>query len=311
MQRPPCVSVGLPVFNGEAYLDSAIRALLAQDFTDFELIVCNNASADGTAAIAAAWAAKDPRVRVFTNETNIGAEGNFNRVFEFARGRYIRWAAHDDLVASDHLRRCVSQLEASPDVVLCSSWVHIIDAHDRVIGFYDGGLAGAESTDTAARFAAAILSRHLCTDLFGVIRVDALRKTRLHGPYYGADRALLAELALLGRFAHVPLPLFLNREHPARSSRAGGRWRVAGGLPSLVLFNDYWRAVTSHVGDRRTRFICRLLLLRWWASDWNFARLIAEMITRVCPRFESVVLRLKLRFYGSMPQIQRTPPPHR
>src|SRR5687767_13012947 len=75
--RPPRVSIGLPVFNGEAYLDAAIESLLAQDFTDFELIVCDNASTDNTPAIAAAWAAKDSRVLVYRNETNVGAEANF------------------------------------------------------------------------------------------------------------------------------------------------------------------------------------------------------------------------------------------
>jgi glycosyltransferase involved in cell wall biosynthesis len=303
-ERPPCVSVGVPVLNGEAYLDGALGSLLAQDFPDFEVIVCDNASTDRTAAIVAAWAAKDPRVRVFRNETNIGPESNFNRVFTLARGRYFRWAAHDDLVAPEYLRRCVAALEASPDAVLANSTAQIIDAHGDIIGFYDGGVAGAESPDTAVRFAALVLSRHLCTDLFGLIRTAALRKTRLHGTYFGSDRALLAELSLLGRFVHLPMPLFQNREHPGRFSRAVGLWR---GLPSLVLLSDYYRAITSHINDRRTRFICRLHLLRWWVSNWNFARVIAELITQVHPPFESVVHRLKLRFYGPLPQIRRTP----
>jgi hypothetical protein len=86
-----------------------------------------------------------------------------------------------------------------------------------------------------------------------------------------------------------------------------GRWRGAGGLPSLVLFGDYRRAVTSHISDRRTRQACRLHLLRWWARDWNLARVIAEMITSVHPPFENVVNRLKLHFYGPLPQIRRIP----
>jgi glycosyltransferase involved in cell wall biosynthesis len=298
----------LPVFNGEAYLDAALGSLLAQDFTDFEVIVSDNASTDSTAAIAAAWATKDARVRVYRNETNIGAERNFNRVFELARGRYFRWAACDDLVAGEYLRRCVAELEASPDAVLCQSGTHIIDAHNRVIAFYDGGLAGAESPDTAVRFAALILSRHLCTDFFGVIRADALRRTRLNGLYYGSDRSLLAELALLGRFVHVPMPLFLNRDHPSRSSRAMGRWRAPGGLPSLMIYSDYRRAVASHISDRRTRQLCRLHLLRWWASDWNLVRIIAEMITSVHPPFENVVNHLKLYFYGPLPQVRQITP---
>jgi len=304
LEQPPCVSIGVPVRNGEAYLDRALASLLAQDFTDFEVLICDNVSTDRTVAIADAWAAKDSRVKVFRNDVNIGAERNFSRVFTLARGRYFRWAAHDDLIDPQYLGRCVAALESAPDAVLSNSWVNIIDDQDRVIGFYDGGVAGASSTDTAERFAALVLSRHLCTDLFGVIRTDALRKTQLLGPYFGADRALLAELGLLGRFVHVQAPLFSNREHSGRSSRSLGIWRTAGGLPSLVLLSDYQHAVSTHVSDRRTRLACRMILLRWWASNWNFARVIAEMITRVHPPFEKVVHRLKLRFYGSMPQVQ-------
>ena len=104
---------------------------------------------------------------------------------------------------------------------------------------------------------------------------------------------------------HVPAPLFSNREHAGRGSRGLGLWRTPEGLPSLVLLSDYRQAVSAHVTDRRTRLACRVILLRWWASNWNFARVIAEMITRVHPPFENVVHRLKLRFYGPMPQIQR------
>ena len=238
LEQPPCVSIGVPVRNGEAYLDRALASLLAQDFTDFEVLICDNVSTDRTVAIADAWAAKDSRVKVFRNDVNIGAERNFSRVFTLARGRYFRWAAHDDLIDPQYLGRCVAALEGSPDAVLSNSWVNIIDDQDRVIGFYDGGVAGAYSTDTAERFAALVLSRHLCTDLFGVIRADALRKTKLLGPYYGADRALLAELGLLGRFVHVPAPLFSNREHAGRGSRGLGLWRTPEGLPSLVLLSD-------------------------------------------------------------------------
>lgn len=305
LEQPPCVSIGMPVRNGEAYLDRALASLLAQDFTDFEVLICDNVSTDRTLAIADAWAAKDSRVKVFRNEVDIGAERNFSRVFTLARGRYFRWAAHDDLIDPQFLGRCVAALENTPDAVLANSWVNIIDDRDRVIGFYEGGAAGAHSTDTAERFAALVLARPLCTDLFGVIRTDALRKTQVVGPYYGADRALLVELSLLGRFVRVQAPLFSNREHAGRSSSSLGRWRTPEGLPSFLLLGDYQHAVSKHVSDRRTRLACRIVLLRWWVTNWNFARVIAEMITRVYPPFEKVVHRLKLRFYGPMPQIQR------
>lgn len=304
----PALTIGMPVYNGEAYLEAALSSILAQDYADFELVVCDNASTDRTPLIAAEWASRDPRVRVHRSDTNIGVDLNFDRCVEFARGRYFRWAAADDLVAPGYLGRCVAALEAAPDAVLCQSGVHIIDPTGQVTGLYESGLGDTESGDPARRFAALVLSRHLCTHVFGVMRTQALRATQLLADYYGSDRAFLAELALLGRFVHVPEPLFMNREHPARGSRAMRRKQGSRrGLPLLLLYTDYWRAVSRHVHDRRTRRTCRLHLLRWWFHDWNLARLAAELVAIAFPSVQDLVQRMKLRYYGPLPQVRPIP----
>ena len=82
----PRVSIGLPVYNGEKYLRAALDCVVSQEFKDFELILCDNASTDSTEAICREYAARDPRVRYHRNEKNIGATGNYCRVVELARG---------------------------------------------------------------------------------------------------------------------------------------------------------------------------------------------------------------------------------
>ena len=300
----PRVSIGLPVYNGEAYLDEALRSLTAQDFSDFEIIICDNASTDRTASIAKRWADRDPRIRYFRSDSNIGANPNFNRAFERARGRYFRWAAADDAVNPEYLRRCLTALEANPGAVLCQSLVQIIDGTGCEIGIYDGGVRGAELDDAADRFAASVLSRHLCTHVFGLVRSDALRATRLLPDYYGSDRALLAELALLGRFVLVPAALFKNREHPGRGSRAMRSRSKGRGPPIWNLYVDYWRAITSHVHDPRDGMRCRLHLLRWWLVDWNYARLAVELVGSIWPPLFGWVNRLKVLIYGPLPQLR-------
>src|SRR5262245_582217 len=94
--RQAKVNVGLPVYNGEKYLPNALSRLLEQDFEDFELIVSDNASTDGTQEICRSFAEKDRRVRYFRNETNIGLAANHNRTFELSQGELFKWAAHDD-----------------------------------------------------------------------------------------------------------------------------------------------------------------------------------------------------------------------
>src|SRR5690242_6344650 len=99
----PKVSIGLPVYNGERFLAEAIDSVLAQTFTDFELIISDNASTDRTPEICKAYAEKDSRIRYYRNEENQGASWNFNRVFELSRGMCFQWLAHDDYIAPGFL----------------------------------------------------------------------------------------------------------------------------------------------------------------------------------------------------------------
>ena len=96
--RPvPRVTVGLPVRNGENFLAETLRCFLGQTFTDFEIVVSDNASTDGTADICREFAARDPRIRYLRQGANIGAAANYNAVAEAARGELFTWTAHDDL----------------------------------------------------------------------------------------------------------------------------------------------------------------------------------------------------------------------
>ncbi len=216
----PQVSIGLPVFNGENYIREALQSLLAQTYEDFELIICDNASVDGTAEICLDVAAKDKRVSYFRNATNLGAAPNFNRCVDLSIGRYFKWAAHDDICLPNYLRLCLAVLEREPDVVLCHTSTQVIDARGFVVCDYtreDGRFA---SRDPITRFANAIDNEHTCVSIFGLMRRDVLVRTPRIANYVGSDRNLLAELALHGRIVHVPEVQFLSRDHHERSVRA-------------------------------------------------------------------------------------------
>ncbi len=91
-EKAPKVSIGLAVYNGEKYLGQAIDSILAQTFTDFELIISDNASTDRTPEICKKYAAQDARIRYHRNPTNIGGANNENQTFRMSRGEYFRWA---------------------------------------------------------------------------------------------------------------------------------------------------------------------------------------------------------------------------
>src|SRR5215470_10109303 len=132
MNAAPRLSVGLPVYNGEAYLAESLDALLGQTYEDFELIISDNASTDGTADISQGYVKQDARVRYYRQPRNVGLAPNHNFVVEQARGELFKWASNDDLYARDLLERCVDALDKQPEVVLAHSWTAMIDSSGAV-----------------------------------------------------------------------------------------------------------------------------------------------------------------------------------
>ena len=104
MNEVPRLSIGLPVYNGEKFLAESIESLLGQSYEDFELIISDNASTDGTADICRRYAQQDPRIRYIRQQQNIGSAPNHNFVIEQARGELFKHASHDDLYARDLVR---------------------------------------------------------------------------------------------------------------------------------------------------------------------------------------------------------------
>ncbi|MBB1252147.1 glycosyltransferase family 2 protein [Streptomyces sp. OF3] len=218
MTAPPRLSIGLPVYNGEEYLAEALDALLGQTYEDFELVVSDNASTDGTRDICRKYAAGDSRVRYLRLPRNIGAAPNHNFVFTQCRGELFKWASHDDLYARDLLRRCVEALDERPETILAHSGQAVIDGEGRVKVPYAYGLA-TDSPHPPERFRS-LLFEPGGDDFYGVMRADVLRRVKPHDSYHHADRTFVAEITLHGPFHQVPELLYFRRDHPTRAERA-------------------------------------------------------------------------------------------
>jgi glycosyltransferase involved in cell wall biosynthesis len=216
----PPITVGLPVYNGELYIAEAIDSLLAQTFSDFELVISDNASTDRTVEILRAYAAADERIRLILGDRNKGAAWNYNRVFAECRSEFFRWAASDDCLEATCLERCHETLATAPgDVVLVAPLAIFIGPDGSVLRDGDDHMLVDEASPHARL-------KHVVRDVvsgntaFGLMRARALRATRGHGAFGGADWVLLGELAILGQFWIVPERLFLRREHEGMSRRA-------------------------------------------------------------------------------------------
>ena len=269
----PRLSIGLPVYNGENYLAAALGSLLDQDFRDVELIIADNASTDRTAEICRVFAADDPRVRYLRQRENLGAAANYNRTLEEARGTYFKWAAHDDVCRPRFLSACIDVLDRRPEVVLCHALSEGIDEQGRVKGYYAQERA-FDQPRPAERFWTAISTPHICSAVFGVMRREALLRTIRHGDWVGADRNLLAQLALAGKVVLVPEHLFQRREHAEASihrfededeRRAwfNPRWSGVRARHTWRRWREYARAVRAAELAPAERLACYRCLLRW------------------------------------------------
>lgn len=231
MAAAPRVSLAMPVYNGAWYVGEAITSALAQDFEDFELIITDNASDDATPDICNSFARLDRRIRFVRNPKNLGAAPNYNLGFELARGDYLKWCAHDDLLSTNYVSACLAALEKDPGAALAFGRTVCIDPDGRQIDGQDmDAMDAILDPSPARRFHTAITRSGTCFPIFGLFRRSILARTTLHRPYYGSDRALIAETALLGRCLLVPAATFYNREHPTRSIRmvdhgARSRWQ--------------------------------------------------------------------------------------
>ena len=211
MSGTPRLTVGLPVYNGDRFLAQSIEAILSQTYEDFELIISDNASTDGTAEVCQFYAKHDSRVRYVRQPHNIGAVGNHNFVAEQGSSELFKWASHDDLYARELLERCVDTLDAFPDAVLAHSWTAMIDSSNSVTFGLEYPLATG-SPRAPERFRSALFDRG-GDDFYGVMRRKSLPALR-QGSHHRSDRTMVAGWTLYGSFQMIPEWLYFRREHP-------------------------------------------------------------------------------------------------
>jgi hypothetical protein len=257
MGRGPdaALTIGLPVRNGERFLEAAVDALLAQTFTDFELVICDGGSTDTTPDIALRLAGRDRRVRPVRGPTSGGVPANFAAAFGHARGRYFKWAADDDLHHPSFVERCVRALEADPTAVAAVARARSVDEDGRVLR-PDWGLDPALGADEASvRFGAALAQPRdpIPLAMFAVMRTEALRRSALLWPVPEFDLALVAELALHGRLVEVDEVLFDHLDHRGRSGTAlAADGRGAAHLTGSRSHLPHWHLLGRHLTSVRS-----------------------------------------------------------
>jgi glycosyltransferase involved in cell wall biosynthesis len=211
----------MSVYNGAAHVRTAVESIIAQTYGDFEFVIVNDGSTDGTAAILAEYAARDPRVRVI-DQANQGLTRALITGCAQARGEFIARQDADDWSAPTRLEKLVAVLDATPAAVMSSSWAHYVDDSGEIVETIERPVDPAQTTH------ALLHERHGPPAHGSVLfRREAYEQAGGYRPafYYAQDSDLWLRLGLLGQIAYVPEVLYHARLSPNGISSARAHWQ--------------------------------------------------------------------------------------
>lgn len=217
----PCVSIGMPVRNGERFLEGALASLRSQKLRDFELIISDNASTDGTEDLCRAAAVADPRITYIRQPEQIPLQQNFNFVLSQARAPLFVWAADDDRWYPEFLQRLVEAMNRNPSAVLAfCKWENLRSDGSVTTAFQPVDWSSIFRARKADQFAQLALidggSTQKGNHVYGLMRTSVLRKvggmpTSPVSRGGGEDIHLLLRLLCEGDFEIVNELLFQYR----------------------------------------------------------------------------------------------------
>lgn len=264
MNAAPRISVLLPVYNGAAFLRTAIDSILGQTCADFELLILDDGSTDDSREIAASYA--DPRIRRVDNGQNLGLIATLNRGLELARGEFIARMDADDISLPRRLARQVAFLEGHPKVGLCGTWFERFSRRGSLtvrMPEQHGPLRLFLLFDNPFLHSSIMLRRSL-------VERHGLR----YDPAYphSEDYELWARCAELTQLANLPDVLVRYRDHPANISHRFGREQdAANGAVRARLLRSLG-LVASATDLARHHALAEMELREWtelaWARDW-------------------------------------------
>ncbi len=226
------VTIGLMVYNEAAYIRETIRSIQQQAFQDFEIVVGDNASTDGSSEIIAELAEQDKRIFHIKRPYNIGALQNWNDIVMQAKGEYFVLAGGHDLWSDNYLESLVDELENNKNAVLAFCKTQWLDGEDNELPIATSILDTSGMTSLGKYVSLMFANQHY---LYGMTRVSAIRQTRLQLDILGSGEIYLQELAQLGDFVLVENERWCRRKNRATENTMDRLARYRN-----VLFTNQW-----------------------------------------------------------------------
>ncbi len=240
MSSRPKVSVLIPTYNYARYLPEAIESVLSQDITDFELIISDDGSNDGSAELLQRYATTDPRIRVQIQPVNLGMVANWNWCLQQARGEYIKFLFGDDRLSQPQtLGKMVAMLDAHESASLAVCARHLIDEHSAIFDLWDD--LGAEGLQRGYDVGRRCLLQTV--NLVGepsVVLLRASRTSRGFDPRLRqvVDLEMWCHLLETGDLVYTKEPLCQFRRHALQQTAANCALQV-GQREYHLLFDRY------------------------------------------------------------------------
>jgi glycosyltransferase involved in cell wall biosynthesis len=288
-QAVPTVSIGMPVYNGEAYIRQAIDSVISQTFTDFELVISDNCSTDGTEMICKEYIKKDSRIKYIQQPVNIGAINNFNFLLKHARGLYFTWLTCDDFLDASFLEVIVQYLDKHADVALCFSDSSDVKNGTVVRKIFHNNIRDNIDWTIARRIFFTWKHRHVLA-IYGIYRLRLLHENNIYfqpgftGMSFGAEHSILARVALQGKIVALPVLLRYETKHDESLSESEAKSVRALKLLVNILY-------TSIKYQARVAFLSKLGLR-------HKLQLYGEMLMCNIPiLFYYTLLLIPIRFY--------------
>jgi len=256
----PQVSIGMPVYNGEPFIQEALDSLLAQTFADFELIISDNASTDGTEAICREYAARDKRIRCVRQPENLGAAANFQFVLDEAVGEYFMWAAADDVWLPKFIETCMKLLKTDASAKMAMTGYRCVSRFSRAFNRrFPAVLSCIENKSREERvlaYAKQPFSTHKDNLVYSLWRrsfikevISEIRSALMGRLIVGASMNEYALLKAPGRYAAANL--FLKRYRYVPPGHWAGPW--VGHFANLIkiLLGKQGRSQTEGYGGQQ------------------------------------------------------------
>ena len=236
------VSVLVPVFDGEKFLAECLESVLSQDFSDFQLLVSDNASTDSTPEIIARYAKKDSRIVAWRNSENIGFQKNFQLCLQRAQGEHIKFLCADDkLLVPSALGKMSALLSEKSSVSLVSSAAQLIDPQSKLIRTRKPLATDQVMAGKRAMIHCWERNGNIIGEPSGVMFRRAQSGHWFHGRcLHLLDLEQWFALLEQGDWAYLSEPLFAFRQHPEQGTNTNRKTGV-GEKDALVLLTECWQ----------------------------------------------------------------------